>query len=311
MKNISQPEYDIDKNEEINLKEIFEIISNGKWILSSCMTIGFTFAIIYSLNLPDEYQSSALLFPAESSDSISSTLNNYSGIANLAGINLPSQANDSNSFKAIEKIQTLSFFRNNIMPNIILPELMAVKNWDNTTDEIIFDKDIYDSNKNKWIRPYSSPQKQIPSDQESYLVFINKHLDVTTDNQSGFIRISVKHQSPYISKRWVELLINEINNFYREKDRSMAKQSVDYLNAQIAETNFNEIKEVMAELLKQQIQKLTLIEANEYYVFDYIDPPVVSENKIGPKRLLICIIGWIIGSALGLILIMLNHIRKN
>ena len=46
-----------------------------------------------------------------------------------------------------------------------------------------------------------------------------------------------------------------------------------------------------AEELQEQIQKLTLIEANEFYVFEYIDPPAVMEKKSDPNRKLICIIG--------------------
>ena len=49
----------------------------------------------------------------------------YSGIAGLAGINLPTQANESNGLKAIEKVNSC-FFTENLMPNIFLPDLMAV-----------------------------------------------------------------------------------------------------------------------------------------------------------------------------------------
>ena len=54
-------------------------------------------------------------------------------------------------------------------------------------------------------------------------------------------------------------------------------------------TGLSEIKQVLAQLLQEETKKLTLIEANQYYVFDYIDPPAVMEEKSEPKRALICI----------------------
>ena len=120
-------------------------------------------------------------------------------------------------------------------------------------------------------------------------------MSFSEDKQSGFINIAIKHQSPIIAKEWVDLLINQINAFYREKDRAEAERAVAYLNKQITKTSLTEIKQVIAVLLQQETQKLTLIEANEAYVFDYIDPPVVMERKSEPCRALICIIGAFIG----------------
>ena len=54
---------------------------------------------------------------------------------------------------------------------------------------------------------------------------------------------------------------------------------------------------LIAELLKEETQKLALIEANEYYVFDYIDPPSIMELKSEPQRA-ICIIFMLFGMIL-------------
>ena len=67
-------------------------------------------------------------------------------------------------------------------------------------------------------------------------------------------------------------------------------------------TSFSEIKEVIASLLQQETQKLTLIEANEFYVFEYIDPPAIMEERFQPNRTLIAFIGTLIGLMLGIFL---------
>ena len=62
-----------------------------------------------------------------------------------------------------------------------------------------------------------------------------------------------------------------------------------------------------AALLFSKTKKLTLIEANKYYVFDYIDPPVVMEKKSEPNRSLICIFSALLGGMLGILLVLLRY----
>ena len=161
--------------------------------------------------------------------------------------------------------------------------------------------------KDAWVRDYSYPQQQIPSSQESYQVFKTKHLSLIEDKKSGFIILSIKHQSPFIAKQWSELVVNEINSFYRQKDKSESEKAVSYLNKQIAKTSLSEIKVVLAQLLQEETKKLTLIEANKFYVFDFIDPPAVMEKKSEPDRLLICILSALLGIILGILLVLIRH----
>lgn len=296
-----------DFESEIDLREIFNILLMGKWIIVSFTTFASMIAVYYSLSLPNLYESKALLVPVNPSTSINGALRGYSGIAGLAGINLPVSSDEGNDIKAIKKISSLSFFENNIMQNIYLPNLMAFKAWDYKSNQVVYDEDIYDINSATWTRDYIFPGKQIPSAQESFSVFMNNHLNIYEDKQTRFVTLSIKHKSPYIAKLWVELIVDQINNFYREKDKSESEKAVHYLNQQISMTGLSEIKEVLAQLLQEETKKLTLIEANEFYVFDYIDPPAVMEIKSEPNRALICILGAILGGMLSIFLVLIKH----
>jgi hypothetical protein len=248
-----------------------------------------------------------VLVPVDSSSSISGALGNLSGLAGIAGISLPSGGDGGNRAKAIEKIGSLSFFENNLLPNIYLPNLMAVKSWNPETNTLSFDKNIYDTNSNTWVRDNSYPRQQIPSAQESFAVFKTGHLSLSEDKKSGFITLSIKHQSPFIAKQWVELIVNEVNSFYRQKDKIESEKAVSYLNQQVSLTSLSEIKEALAQLLQEETKKLTLIEANKYYVFDYIDPPAVMEKKSEPKRALICILFSLLGGMLSIVFVLIRH----
>lgn len=300
-----------DFDDEIDLRELFYVLLEGKWIIVSLTAFVSIVGVIYSLLLPNIYESKAMLVPVNSSSGISGALGSYSGLAGLAGISLPSGGDEGNSAKAIQKISSLSFFENSILTNIYLPDLMAVKSWNSKTNILTFDDSIYDTNSNTWIRDFSYPQQQIPSAQESFEVFKTEHLGLSEDKKSGFITISIKHQSPFVAKHWAELVVDEVNAFYRQKDKSESEKAVSYLNQQILITGLSEIKQVIAQLLQEETKKLTLIEANQYYVFDYIDPPVVMEKKSEPKRAIICILSALLGFFLGILLVLTKHYAFN
>ena len=300
--------YPNDSGDEIDLKELFYVLFHGKWIILSLTTFISIMGLIYSLSLPNIYVSKALLAPVNSSSSsLSGALGNVGGLAGLAGFKIPSGGDDDNSAKAIKKISSLSFFKNNILTNIYLPDLMAVKSWNPKTNTVALNENIYDTNNNTWIRDYAYPRQQIPSAQESFEVFITEHLTLSEDKKSGFSTLSIKHQSPFLAKQWSELVINEINSFYRQKDKLESEKAVNYLNKQISMTSLSEIKQVLALLLQEETKKLTLIEANEFYVFDYIDPPAVMEKKSEPSRALICILSALLGGMLSVLFVLLRH----
>ena len=130
-------------NDEIDLRELFSILWKGKWIVLGTTSLVSIAVLIYSLLLPNIYESKALLVPVDSSSNISGAFQNYSSLAGLAGINLSSGNNDSNSAKAVEKLVSLSFFEDNIMPNIFLPDLMAFESWDSSSGSNTYKENIY------------------------------------------------------------------------------------------------------------------------------------------------------------------------
>ena len=293
--------------EEIDLRELFHILLKEKWIILYVTAFVSAIGVIFSLLLPNVYESKAILVPINTSSSMSGALQNYSGLAGLAGISLPSGGDEGNSEKAKKKITSLSFFENNILTNINLPDIMAIKSWNYKTNTIVYDKNIYDIDSNTWTRDYSYPQRQIPSAQESFEEFKTNHLRLSEDKKTGFVTLSIKHQSPFIAKQYTELIVDEINSFYRQKDKLESERAVSYLNQQILMTGLSEIKEVLAQLLQEETKKLALIEANEFYVFDYIDPPAVMEEKSEPKRALICILSALLGVILSFLLVLIKH----
>jgi uncharacterized protein involved in exopolysaccharide biosynthesis len=293
--------------DEIDLAVLVRALIQGKWIILGFTSIASIIVVIYSLSLPNIYTGEALLVPVSSKDSVGGgSSQSLGGLASLAGLSL-SDSSDT-SIVAVEKLQSLSFFEDKILSQINLPDLMAIKSWNLSSNSITYDEEIYDDQSATWTREVVPPQKPKPTAQESFKAFM-EHINVVKNIQTNLVTISVNHQSPFVAKQWADLVVTEINAFYREKDRSEAKFAVDYLNEQLSQTRLSEVKMVIAEVLAQQIQKLTLIEANDNYVFEYIDPPAVMEKKSAPRRAIICIIGALLGGFLGALVALIRYFK--
>ena len=303
MKNKNSEEYIED---EIDLAVLVRALFQGKWIIIGFTSFASIIVVIYSLSLPNIYKAEGLLVPISSKENVGGNVQNLGGLASLAGISLTDSSD--NSAVAFEKLHSLSFFEEKILPQINLPDLMAVESWNPSSNVITYDPEIYDEQTKVWTREITALQTPEPSAQESFKVFM-EHLTFFQDIKTKLVTISARHQSPLIAKQWADLVISEINSFYREKDRSEATFAVDYLNEQLSKTRLSEVKVVIAEVLAQQIQTLTLIEANNNYVFDFIDPPAVMEKKSEPRRAIICIIGALLGGFIGTIFALFHFFK--
>jgi len=166
--------------DEMDIKSLFKTILNGKRLIIVSTGLFAIIALIYSLSLSNIYQPTALLSPVGEQSSSSSSLDNIGGLASLAGISISSQSG-GNSGKAITKITTLSFFKENILPNIFLPDLMAASTWDEESNSVIYN-DSYSVQTGKW--------NKIPHPQKSHQVFLD-NLKISQDDKTKFLTISL------------------------------------------------------------------------------------------------------------------------
>ena len=294
---------------ELDLKEMFNIVWAKKLFVTSLSSIIASLAIIYSLNLPNIYTSESLLAPASAEDSMSSKLGSLSSFASIGGLSL---SNDSTykSLEAIERINSFDFFSTYFLPNVKLENIIAVKEWVPKDNILIYDQDIFDSKSNKWVREVSYPMQTIPSEQEAFEVY-KEIMSITQDNKSTFVTLSIDHKSPLIAKKWVEIIIFQINDSMQKFDAKKSEKSIAFLNKKSLTTNIQSLRDATVNLLENQMQILMLTSSSDYYVFKVINSPLAPEKKSSPRRALICIIGGLVGIFISILIVIIQHYRKS
>ena len=308
MNNVPTDQLNNNYDDEIDLRELFHVLWDKIFYIGAITSIFSLISIIYALMLPNIYQSQAVMMPMEANQGMSGMLGQYSGMASLAGISLPSESG-SKAQEAIARIQSFEFFSNSFLPHIKLENLMAVKKWNQASNTLTYDASAFNSESGQWVRKVKPPTSTIPSSQKAYKQY-QAIMSVSEDKKTSFINLSVEHKSPVIAQQWVEIMMDQIDQVMRDQDRQTALQSIAYLNSLAPTVNYEEISKALASLQQEQMKRLMMVEANENYIFKVLDSPIVPEMKVKPKRSLIVILGTMLGMMLSVLGVLVLHYTR-
>ena len=309
MNEVSQnPE--VDMGDEIDLKELFSVLWDAKGLISAITGIAATISVVVALSLPNIYTASALLAPAESSGSgLTGLMKQYGGLASLAGVSLPGGEEGSRAQLGMQLMKSRAFIGDFVERRDILPELMAVESWDPGSGDVVFDPESYDTASKTWVRDVEPLKVAKPSAQKAHKAFAEV-LGVSEDKQTGYVTVSIDHQSPVVAAQWVNWLVEDVNAAVRAQDVAEAEKSIEYLKQQVANTSLTDLQTMFFELIQSQTETVMLAEVRPEYVFKTIDPAVIPEERSKPSRALICVLGTLLGGMLGVVIVLIRHYAR-
>tara|TARA_B100001093_G_C26848011_1_gene1023765 strand:- start:2558 stop:3502 length:945 start_codon:yes stop_codon:yes gene_type:complete len=295
---------DSDLGDEISFSDILKILWTGKsWIIIFFL-IASVIIVFYAISLPNKYQSNALLVPSDEAF-MEGGFSQYSNLTKLAGISMPGKVDQASTGLAVLKSRV--FIEHFIESRDILVPLMASESWDNRSGNVIIDKDLYDEESKKWIRNVSFPKTVKPSLKEAYIFWVKEIFTVTQENKTKLISMRIEHHSPIVAQEWASMLIEDLNNYIRDRDVKEAQKSIEFLNTEVAKTNSEELKQLYYNVIQSKTEKKMLAYSRPEYLFRVIDPPFIPEIKSSPRRSIICILGAILGIIIGSFFVLIRH----
>lgn len=295
-------------DEEVDILEIFLILWKGKitiFLISGFFAVG---SIIYSLSLPNLYKSYAVIASASGSGTNLSRIGSqYAGIANIAGVSIPSNTDVDKVAIGIETLTSLNFFEEVVNSNDkFYYKLLAPKGWNSNTNSLIIDENIYDTKSNKWVSNHKFSLNGLPSMQYAHRKF-KENLMVSENDITGFVTISYTHFSPYVAKEILEILILEINERTRLEDIAVANESINYLRNEAQKAQLSSVNTAISNLIQTQIERITFANASPQYLFKELSKPYAPEKKEKPNRSVIVILSSILGFLIGSVLALFNY----
>ncbi len=281
------------EEDELSLIDLWNIVWERKW---PWLTFGPLFAVIgifYALNQPEIFRGEATLVPnseKQGGGGLAALAGQFGGLASMAGINVGGGGSTETAIATLKSRQFL-------MPFI---ETEAVQ-------KAIF-ADEWDEETKSWT--VSSERRQDnnrPTTLETYERFTKGCLSISEDKKTGIVTLAVELQDPQLAADWTNRLADRLNAHLREQAKIEAQKNLEYLNKQITETRVLEIKESLYGLIESQTKNAMLANAKEDYAFKVIDPAVVPEIRVRPKRALIVIAAGMLGGFFGLFLCFVLH----
>jgi len=277
-------------DDEIGLKELFTVLWASKITIIAITTVFAVASVFYSLSIPNQYKATVSLTSAEQdSGGLSGALNQFGGLASIAGINIG--GSDSRKTQITKEIMTSrSFIENFIDANDISTKLGAVIGWDKESNQLIYNQDAYDIQTQVWLTDDGAP-----SSWDLYQSFLDM---VAIEQEMDLVVVSLEHYSPYLAKEWLDLYLEAINKHMQARQVLKVSNNIEYLQRQIKKTSVSEMQAVFYTIIEEQMKSKMLAEANPEYAFVVVASSMVPEQRSRPKRALICIFGTLMGGML-------------
>lgn len=302
-------QHQLPEDDEIDLAELWLALWNGKGLILVITFVAAISAVFYAKSQPNIYRATTLLAPAgeQGARGLGNMTGQLGGLASLAGINLGGGRSDKTGL-ALEVLKSRAFIESFITKRKLLVNLFAVESWNAESDTLIFNKELYDSDKEKWLIENKLKGTVGPSPWTAFKAFINV-LTVAVDQDTGLITISIEHHSPEVAKQWLLWLVSDINETMREQDKIYAQNSIDFLTAKLELTQLADMQTMFYQLIEEQTKTIMLAEVSKEYVLKTIDPANAPDEKAKPKRAIIVVFGTMLGGMLAIVIVLIRHFR--
>lgn len=292
----NQPLRQYAAEDEIDLRELFGLLWAGRVLICGVTAAAAVISVVMALSMTEIYRAEATLAPAGQEQS-SGSLAQFGGAAALLGVSLPG-GGDSQVTNAIATLRSRDFIIRFIHAHDVLVPLFAGE-WDKQAQASTLDPAVYDQETGTWLLDAGEP-----TDLQAFRAF-NSIFSVS--QQSGLITVAIEWHDPKMAQRWVNALVRSINQEVKQKDLLEANSAIEYLRKQLESTQLVEMQRVFYDLIESQTRISMLADVREEYVFQVVDPAVVPDQKIAPRRSLIAVLGTMLGAMLALVVVLVRH----
>jgi uncharacterized protein involved in exopolysaccharide biosynthesis len=267
------------KDGESDLRELFVILWNRKWVMIASALVCGGIAVWQALSATLLYRAEATITEVDNRQlgAAASLASQFGGLANLVGVNLGGAGNSGREAQALLKSRRL-------------------------VEEFI--------SRNNLIAVLHPPPQVQPSLWMSVMGFREQILEIREDKRSGLTVVSITWTDPTVAAQWANQLVALANEMLRTKAITESQASIDYLNNRISTVNEVEVKKVMYGLIESETKTLMLANVRPEYALSVVDPAVAPELRVSPKRTRMVLIGTFLGGVLGVIIALGLHMVR-
>ena len=292
--------------DEISLVDLWKVLVRGRKIIFFSVVLTTLAALIYALLATPIYRAELLMVPADDSNQASGGLSilgsQLGGLASLAGLDLGEGTTDS--YTALAVLESRRFAREFIEAENLMPVLFA-NQWDSQTEgwkqptlivRIVQGINGLFSMRDK----HDGSDNYAPTAWDAYRLMDDEILSISSDDVTGLITVSIEWDDPLLAAEWANSVVARLNDDIRNQAVVEAEKSIQFLKKRLEETMPVAIEQAFYGLIEAQTKTVMLANVREEYSFKVIDPAVVPEEPVRPKRILSVVLGIFLGAVIGI-----------
>jgi len=263
--------------EEISLFDIWRILTRYRWMIFAVTVLCALASTLFALLMTPVYRAEVLIAPVTERDNSSrfaAQLDEFSGIAALAGINTERGGRKN---EAIATLKSRMFTEQFIKDEKLLPVLFQEK---------------WDEENQRWgdVDP-----DDIPTMGDAYELFDEELRRISEDRKTGLVVLSIEWEDPDEAARWANELVRRVNVLLRKKAVRESESAINYVQEQLKQTSVVELQQVLHRLIESEMKEIILAKISEEFAFRVIDPAVAAEEAFKPNIALLLLLGAMLG----------------
>tara|TARA_B100001013_G_scaffold329438_1_gene243743 strand:+ start:103 stop:1086 length:984 start_codon:yes stop_codon:yes gene_type:complete len=290
---------------KIDIIKVIKIVWN-KWLFILVFSCFFSIgSILYALSLDPVYKSEALLAPdTDQSAGMSSLVSSFGGLAGIVGGG-NTQGTTDNARLALPVFKSRDFLYQFIEKRNLLIPLLAAESWDVENGTFTINPQRYNEQTNQWIDENGNVTSEV-SAYDAYSKILSS-LTVTEDRFTRLVKVEMLHPTPQKAKEWLEWVIEDLNEYFREADRKEAEEAIAYLQEKMSKNNLSNLDKMFAALVESQTKTLMMVNSKKGYVYRTLDKAYEPKQRVSPRRTLIVVAISGIGGLITVFLVLIVY----
>ena len=301
----TEPSHHFVQEDEIDLRELFATIIEGKKIIAIIVLIVVSLTFFYVLKLPNSYTAKAVLIPTEQDKAAS--LGGLGGLAAMAGVSLGTSSSMTPDVAFSSLLENYDFMRSFVEKN----EILAYHSRDNVDENYVFAlgyRGIYDLFQSK-AEPFENEEDAI----FELIKSLKANFSINADKKSGLITVSYTDFDRKYAPQMVEMFLHDASLYLVTNNLENVNKKLHYFQKEMAKAEGFELRQSLSSIISKIVQEKVMMQSKQYYQCDLLTPPLEPyiKDKTKPKRALILVVSFVTSLILGIFFVFfLNFIRK-
>lgn len=292
---------------EITLRDLALILWRGKWIIAATVLIAVSLVGAWMKIRSPLYTATMVVAPANETGAgeLTSRLSQFTGIAALAGINLPEKQAVSPFDEFMEIIKSNTVAERLASRHGILPRVFEKRwNW-NPENRTWTRRESLLAPVGEALRAFFDLPPPSPPTPRMLAEYLDKELTISAVETSGMQRVEFSHRDPRFAADLLRWLHEEGDGVIREEREARTSRQIDYIETKLQVIAAADHRRSLVQLLLDQEKQMMMIQVDLPFAARIIEPPNVSDDPTFPRPPLFIALAVVIGVLLGVLMVFL------